>query len=151
MFLLAALLTAPCNIHPEYAVQPQVTHISVQQQRGRYVASAQVHFSLRVTKEALMPSVDGALLAHVQGHLTVARRVIRSSDGTVRANGGTQAQARTRLNQTVARMRSDLQNELTREEAAYDNVTAYGRSQSQGPSYGFPGGPDVVDSACADH
>jgi hypothetical protein len=151
MLLIAALLTAPCNIHPQYAVQAQVTHVAVVHQSSGYLASAQVHYTLRVTKEALMPSVDDGLMAHVQGHMIVARRVIRSSDGSVRAIGASQAQARARLNQTIARMSGDLQNELNREEAAYDNVTEYGRSQSQGPAYGFPGGSDIVNSVCAEH
>jgi hypothetical protein len=151
MLLLAALLTAPCNIHPQYAVQARVTHATVVRQSSGYLASAQVRYTLRVTKEALLPSVDDGLMAHVQGHMMVARRVVRSSGGTVRANGASEAQARARLNQTLARMSGDLQNELNREEAAYDNVTAYGRSQSQGPSYGFPGGSDIVNSVCAEH
>lgn len=143
MLLLAALLST-CDIHPKYAVQPAVSHVQVTRRTNGYVATAQLHFSLRVTQPAMITSAGNpALLQHVQGHLTVARRVVRSSDGNVEANGSSAAQARSRLNQTIARMRMDLQNELVREEQAYENVTAYGKSQSQGPSYGFPGGSDV--------
>lgn len=145
MLFLAALLLAatPCNAHPQYAVQPVVTHVQVMRRGGRYLASAQLHFTLRVTQPAIITTAGNpAVLQHVQGHLTVARRVVRSSDGHVQANGASAVQARSRLNQTIARMRSDLQNELVREEQAYENVTAYGKSQDQGPAYGFPGGSD---------
>ncbi len=148
MLLLAALLAAPCNAHPAYAVQPSVSRVRVTRAPAGYIASALIHFTLRNTEPALIPAVDPGLLEHVQGHAIVAQRVVRSSGGTVRANGSSAAQARSRLNQTIARMRADLQNELTREERAYDNVTANGASQSQGPAYGFPGGPDV-HSPCA--
>lgn len=148
MLLLAALLTAPCNAHPQYAVQPQTAAVRVVRRGGAYVASTQLRFTLRETVPALIPSVDPGLINHVHGHLAVAQRVIRSSGGLVEANGASAAQARLRLKQTVARMSGDLQNELGREERAYDNVTQNGSAQSQGPAYGFPGGPDV-HSICA--
>lgn len=144
MLLLAALLTAPCNIHPGYAVEPVVSNTRIVHRANGYLATARVQFTLRTTSPAIIPSADDpGLLQHVQGHLIVAQRVVRSSGGTVEANGSTAAQARGRLTQTISRMRSDLQHELTREEVAYDNVTANGSQQSQGPAYGFPGGPDV--------
>lgn len=143
MLLLAVLLAASCNAHPSYTVQPVLTHVQTTRQGGRYVASAQVRFTLKDQQPALLTSTDPGLLDHVQGHLRVAQRVIASSNGLVQANAAGAAQARTRLNQTVARMRADLQKELAREEQAYENVTASGASQSQGPSFGFPGGADV--------
>ena len=144
LILAAQLLAAPCNAHPSYAVQPVVTSVRVVRQSGAYLASAQIRFNLKTTQPAMINSVDDpGLLQHVQGHLTVARRVLQSSAGSVQANGSSAAQARTRLNQTIKRMSGDLQNELMREERAYDNVTANGTQQSQGPSYGFPGGLDV--------
>ncbi|HLI97422.1 MAG TPA: hypothetical protein VKT72_15235 [Candidatus Baltobacteraceae bacterium] len=143
MLLLAALLSAPCNAHPTYAVQPKVSSTRLVRRSGAYLASAQLRFTLREVEPAVIPSVDPGLLDHVHGHLVVARRVVQSSGGTVEANGSSAAQARTRLNQTIARMQRDLQSELDREERAYDNVTANGASQSQGPAYGFPGGPDA--------
>ena len=144
LILAAQLLASPCNAHPSYAVQPVVTSVRVVHRGGAYLASAQLRFNLKTTQPAMIPSVDDpGLLQHVQGHLTVARRVLQSSAGNVEANGSSAAQARSRMDQTIERMTSDLQNELMREERAYDNVTANGTSQSQGPSYGFPGGPDV--------
>jgi hypothetical protein len=104
-----------------------------------------VRFTLKTTAPAILPrNADAGLRAHVRGHLSVAQRVIGSSDGSVEANGSNAAQARTRLRQTLERMRSDLQNELVREERAYDDVTAKGAQQSQGPQFGFPGGPDAT-------
>lgn len=148
MLVLAALLTAPCNAHPVYDVVAKVSAVHVARRAHSYVARAQLRFVLRQTVPAVIPSVDPGLLEHVQGHLTVAQRAVRSSGGSVQANGTTAAQARERLNAAVARMRSDLQKELLREERAYDNVTNYGAAQSQGPAYGFPGGPDAR-SPCA--
>jgi hypothetical protein len=149
MLLLAVLLAAACNAHPAYAVQPVVTNVRVGRGPAHaYRATARVRYTLRTTAPAMIPSVDPGLLDHVQGHLIVAQRVINSSEGEVSANGSSAAQARARLNQTIARMRADLQSELMREERAYDNVTANGAQQSQGPAYGFPGGPDA-HSPCA--
>lgn len=148
MLILAALLTAPCNAHPAYAVQPKVTGERVVHRTGGYQASANLRFTVRETEPAIVPSVDPGLLDHVHGHQVVAQRVVRSSGGAVSANGVSAAAARAHLQQAIARMSSDLQNELVREERAYDNVTANGASQSQGPAYGFPGGPDV-HSICA--
>jgi hypothetical protein len=143
MLLLAALLAAPCNAHPAYAVEPKVSNVHIVRRSGAYVASAQLRFTLREVQPAVIPSVDPGLLDHVQGHMIVAQRVVRSSGGTVEANGPTAQKARLDLNQTVARMQRDLQSELDREERAYDNVTQNGAQQSQGPAYGFPGGPDA--------
>jgi hypothetical protein len=143
MLFWSVLIAAACNAHPAYAVRPVVSNVRVVRRANAYVASAHIRFTLNTTAPALIPSADPGLLEHVQGHLIVAQRVIRSSEGTVNANGPSAVLARTRLNQTLARMRTDLQNELMREERAYDNVTANGASQSQGPAYGFPGGPDV--------
>lgn len=148
MLLLAALLTAPCNAHPQYAVQPQTAAVRLVHRSGGYIASTHVRFTLRETVPALIPSVDPGLMEHVHGHLAVAQRVVASAGADVEANGASAAQARTRLKQTIARMSGDLQNELAREERAYDNVTQNGAAQSQGPAYGFPGGPDV-HSICA--
>jgi len=144
LILAAQLLASPCNAHPAYAVQPVVTSVRVVHSAGGYLASARIRFNLKTTQPAMIPSADDpGLLQHVQGHLTVARRVLQSSAGNVEANGSSAAQARTRLNQTIKHMSGDLQSELMREERAYDNVTANGTQQSQGPSYGFPGGVDV--------
>jgi hypothetical protein len=143
MLILAALLAATCNAHPGYAVQPVVAHLRVERRSGAYRAVAQLHFTLRVIRPAMIPSVDPGLLEHVQGHQIIAQRVVGSSGGTVQANGSSAALARTHLMQAVSRIKDDLQKELDREERAYDNVTANGKSQSQGPAYGFPGGPDV--------
>jgi hypothetical protein len=143
MLLAALLLAAACNAHPIYAVQPIVSGVRVARHGNAYVASAQLRFTLKTTARAILPrNADAGLRQHVQGHMVVARRVIRSSDGSVEANGSSAAQARTRLKQTIDRMRSDLQSELVREERAYDDVTANGAQQSQGPQFGFPGGPD---------
>lgn len=146
--LAVSLLTAPCNSHPQYALQPVISYDAVARSGAVYHASARLRFRLVQKTPALIPSADPGLLDHVQGHYVIARRVVQSSTGTVQATGNTAAQARLRLRQAIARMTSDSQNELFREEHVYDSVTENGAAQSQGPQYGFPGGPDARET-CA--
>lgn len=146
MFILAAsLLTAPCNSHPQYALQPIVAYGSVTHAGSVYRASAHLHFRLIQKTPTLIPSVDPGLLDHAQGHYIIARRVAQSSTGNVQSTGSSAAQARARLHQAITRLTFDSQSELTREEHVYDSVTENGAAQSQGPQYGFPGGPDAHD------
>ena len=144
--LLAAVLGGPCNAHPAYALRPVLTAIRVRQEGKRYDATASLRFRIVEVRPAMISSVDPGLLDHVRGHHIVADRASRSSNAAVRAAGASAAQARARLQQAVARLTSDAQRELDREEQVYDSVTNYGSSQSQGPLYGFPGGPDARDT-----
>jgi hypothetical protein len=150
VFLLAALFVAPCNIHPVYVLQPIVRSVQVKRAGSAYQASAQLHYAIREKTAAMISSVDPGLLDHVRGHQIIAQRVARSSSDSVRAVGATAAQARAHLNDAVARVKADLSKELEREERVYDSVTENGAAQSQGPVYGFPGGPDAHDS-CVQH
>jgi hypothetical protein len=146
--LLAAILGGPCNAHPSYALKPVVSAIRVQRTGNAFTASAKLTFRIAEVHSALISSVDPGLLDHIRGHHIIAGRVSRSSNGTVRADGTTPTQARSRLQQAVSRLTGDAQKEMDREEQVYDSVTNYGLSQSQGPAYGFPGGPDAHDT-CA--
>lgn len=149
MFIfIAAVLTAPCNAHPTYALKPVVRYGALTRSGGGYRASASLRFQLVEKTPALIPSVDPGLLDHVRGHQIIAQRVAQSSTGTVQSTGNSPAQARERLHAAITRMTFDSQNELLREERVYDSVTENGASQSQGPMYGFPGGPDARDT-CA--
>jgi hypothetical protein len=150
LLILAALVSRPCNIHPVYVLQPVLTHVQVQRSGSAYSASAQLTFSIREKTPAMIKSVDPGLLDHVRGHQIIARRVARSSGGTIRASGNSPAQARSRLRDGVAQTQRDLSKELDREERVYDSVTQNGAAQSQGPVYGFPGGLDAHDS-CTGH
>jgi hypothetical protein len=150
LFLIAALVSRPCNIHPVYVLQPVMHNVAVARDGKTYRASAQLTFGIREKTPAVLTSIDPGLLDHVRGHQIIAQRVARSSIGTIRAEGSSAAQARARLNDGVARTQRDLSKELDREERVYDSVTQNGAAQSQGPMYGFPGGPDARDS-CADH
>jgi|GEM_PF-1955553 len=143
LVLAAALLAAPCNADPAYAVRSNPSPVRVAARAGKFVASARVDFSVQQITPALVPSADSGLLDHVHGHLIVAQRVVRSAAASIQANGATAAQAKAHLLQTVTRMRRDLQAELNREERVYDTVTANGAQQSQGPAFGFPGGADA--------
>lgn len=146
--LLAALINTPCNVHPVYVLQPSVRNVRVRRSGSGYAATAQLHFSVREKRPAVITSVDPGLLDHVRGHQIIAQRVARSSADSVRAVGASALQARARLRDALAHLESDLAKELDREERVYDNVTEGGAAQSQGPAYGFPGGPDADDS-CA--
>jgi hypothetical protein len=146
--LLAAILSGPCNAHPAYALHPVVSKARVQRLGNAFQATGSVSFRIVELKPAVITSVDPGLLDHVRGHQIIAQRVARSSVGTVRAAGATASQARTRLQQAATRLASDAQKELDREEQVYDSVTNYGSAQSQGPVYGFPGGPDAHET-CA--
>src|SRR5690242_16223918 len=146
--MLAALISRPCNIHPVYALRPLVRTVRVQRDGKTYRATAQLSFSIKETRPAVLTSIDPGLLDHVRGHQIIAQRVARSSGGEVTAEGSSTSQARSRLNSGIAQTQRDLSKELDREEHVYDSVTQNGAAQSQGPLYGFPGGPDARDS-CA--
>ena len=146
--VLAAILSGPCNAHPAYALRPVVSAARVQRTGSAFQAIGSVSFRIVELKPAMITSVDPGLLDHVRGHQIIAQRVARSSVGTVRAAGASAPQARSRLQQAATRLANDAQKELDREEQVYDSVTNYGSSQSQGPVYGFPGGPDARDT-CA--
>ena len=146
--LAAALLSSPCNAHPIYALRPVESAMTVRRDGRTYRASANLKFRIVEKQPAVITSADPGLLDHVRGHQIVAQRVARSSVGNVQAVGNSAASARAQLKQALARLENDLQKELDREERVYDSVTNDGASQSQGPLYGFPGGPDA-HSPCA--
>jgi Bacterial protein of unknown function (DUF922) len=148
--MLAVVLGRPCNVHPVYALQPVLRNVRVQRSGPSYTASAELTFDIRQKTAPAVPSKDPGLLAHVRGHKIVAQRVAQSSNGTIRATGNTPAQARGRLRDGVTQTQRDLSKELDREESVYDSVTQNGAAQSQGPVYGFPGGPDARD-VCVSH
>lgn len=148
LFILAVLTSRPCNIHPVYVLQPVVRSVHVHHDGKIYRATAQLTFAVKEKSPAVLTSIDPGLLDHVRGHQIIAQRVARSSGGQVTAEGSSASQARSRLNSGVAQTQRDLSKELDREEHVYDSVTQNGAAQSQGPLYGFPGGPDARDS-CA--
>ena len=147
-FLLGGLLAAPCNIHPEYMLVPATTAIRVVHDGPRFTASTTVSFRVHEVRPAIIPMIEPGLIEHVRGHQIIARRVARSFNGHLEANGATIGQAKMRLSRAIHDLTADQNNELTREERTYENVTENGASQSQGPAYGLPGGPDVQDAAC---
>lgn len=148
LILAAALLAAPCNAHPVYALAPVVSGASLRRQGNVYRASAHLAFRVVDKQPAVITSVDPGLLNHVRGHEIIAQRVARSAVAFVQAVGSSRAQAQSRLRQALAQTEADEERELAREERVYDSVTNYGASQSQGPLAGFPGGPDV-QAPCA--
>lgn len=142
---LAAVLATPCNAHPVYVIKAVRGAVTVKRAANGYIASTKLSFRIVETTPAVIASVDPGLLDHVRGHQIIAQRVARSSVGSVRSDGNSDAQARARLQQGIHRLTNDVNRELTREEHVYDSVTENGAAQSQGPVYGFPGGPDAHD------
>lgn len=147
MFFVAAA-GLPCNIHPVYALSAVVSRTKVVRRGNRFRASATIGFGVREVRGATIVTIEPGVLNHVRGHQIIAERVARSSNGQIVATGSSVAQARARLADTVKRMTSEQNGEMTREERAYDDVTQNGAEQSQGPAYGFPGGSDVTDPGC---
>ena len=147
-FLLGGLLAAPCNIHPEYMLVPATTAIRVVHAGSRFTASTTVSFRVHEVRPAIIPMVEPGVLEHVRGHQIIAQRIARSFDGHLDANGTSVAQAKMRLSHAIHDLAADQNTELAREEQTYENVTENGASQSQGPTYGLPGGSDVHDAAC---
>ena len=150
VFLLGVLPSAayPCNIHPVYSLAAVRGAMKIVHAHGRYEASSPIAFRVHEVTGAVIVSVEPGLLDHVLVHQIIAQLVARSSGGTVKALGSSAQQARSRLADGIAKMTSDQNAELQREERTYDTVTDNGSEQSQGPSYGLPGGPDVRDPAC---
>ena len=144
--LLAALAGPVCDAHPVFALRPVASAARVARAGSGYQAAAQLHFTVTQRSRPFALPTDAGLRAHIEGHRTIAERIARSSADSVRAAGASAAQARTRLHDAIARIESDLAKELDREEHVYDTVTENGAAQSQGPMYGFPGGPDARDT-----
>ncbi|HZT14066.1 MAG TPA: hypothetical protein VFA29_14800 [Candidatus Baltobacteraceae bacterium] len=147
MFFLA-VSGAPCNIHPVYVLTAVTAPVSVTRTGSKYQASSRISFRIKETRSAVIVSVEPGVLEHVRGHQLIAQRVARSSSGRITAAGSTAAQARAGLARSIRDLTADQNRELLREEHVYDTVTENGAAQSQGPSYGMPGGSDVQDRSC---
>lgn len=142
MMMAAALVAATVCSKPKVAIVAHMgaVRISLDRMRPRFIASARVTFAVRVGN---MPRTsDPGVRAHDAGYEAIARRI--AVPATADAVGNTAAQARARLSHAGSRLAADLNAEYAREAAAYDTVTENGRSQSLGPQFGFPGGPDAV-------
>jgi hypothetical protein len=148
MALTLAVPANPCNIHPVYSLVAVEGPVRVMKTGSKYEASTTISFRVHEVTGAVIVSVEAGLLEHVRGHQIIANRVAHSGNGRIEAEAASEAQARSQLRDGIRKLTVEQNGELSREERAYDNVTENGASQSQGPSYGFPGGPDVQDPAC---
>lgn len=148
VFFLAAPAPMPCNIHPVYSLIAVRGKVKIAHVNGKYQASSSLSYRVQEVMGAVIVTVEPGVLEHVRGHQIIASRVAHSSNGHVEATGSSEQQARSRLADGIRKLTADQNKELLREERAYDNVTENGAAQSQGPSYGLPGGPDVQDAAC---
>ncbi|HET9393830.1 MAG TPA: hypothetical protein VFO29_09980 [Candidatus Rubrimentiphilum sp.] len=142
MFLAAALAVAisPCAYRPELKMVPVVSQLRIVRQGSSYQAAAHVRFSVRSVRKAQLPD-DAGLRAHVHGYFTIVQRLAQASQ--VQALGTVPAQARAHLAKAIAALAYDVNVEYKRQVRVYDSVTENGRSQDQGPAYGFPGGPNA--------
>lgn len=144
MFLVPLLVAlndpSPCVLRPDLRIVPWVSHVRAVHQGSAYVVSARINFNVRTVHGAKRTN-DPGLQAHVRGYYTIARRIAEPS--SARALAPTVAIGRARLARTAATLARDVNLEYRRQIQAYDSVTSNGRTQDQGPAYGFPGGPDA--------
>lgn len=130
---------------------------------GSVKAATQVRFSLDPNKSTItlptyswknMSQADldavrkftDAVRIHEEGHFTVAERVVKKYSTTVSATG-TESEVIGKLQEAVNKKQEEAQKELDDEagdDGAYDKVTDHGRTQENGPSKGYPGGPNVT-------
>lgn len=75
------------------------------------------------------------------GYYAIAQRLTQTSE--VESVGSTPAQTRARLAKGVTALARDENLEYARQVHVYDTITDNGRAQSQGPAFGFPGGPNA--------
>lgn len=142
MFLAVALAAAisPCAYRPELKMVPVVSQLRIVRRGSSYQAGARVSFSVRTMRKAELPD-DAGLRAHVRGYFTIVGRLAQASQ--VQSVAASQAQARARLSKAIAALAHDVNVEYKRQVRVYDSITENGRSQDQGPAYGFPGGPNA--------
>jgi Zn-dependent protease with chaperone function len=136
---LTAALSA-CSLRPALQLVPVTSPIRVTHTGGSYRASARITFSVRTVRKPVYSSDPGAR-AHIAGYYAIAQRLTQASE--VESVGSTPAQARARLAKGVAALARDENLEYVRQVHVYDTVTDNGRAQSQGPAFGFPGGPNA--------
>lgn len=138
--VLIAAAASPCALRPSLQLVPAVSGVRAVRLSHGYAAVAKLRLSVRTLTKAAAVN-DRGFRAHVAGYYAIARRLTQPS--LLRANAGSQTQARARLARAVAQLVLDANAEYVRESNIYDTVTENGRAQSQGPSYGFPGGPNA--------
>jgi hypothetical protein len=138
--VLAAAASSACAFRPQLQLVPAVSHVRAARAATSFTASANLTLSVRTVKKAAITS-DTGLRAHVAGYYAIAGSLAQTS--SLRAIGSSQTQARARLGKAVAALVRDANTEYARQVRIYDNVTENGRAQSQGPAYGFPGGPSA--------
>ena len=80
---------------------------------------------------------------HELGHRDIAERALARSS-SVAVIAATQASASRDLVRALAAQLKEQHAEIQQAENTYDRVTAHGTRQSDGPTYGFRGGPDVT-------
>jgi len=87
-----------------------------------------------------------ALRRHEMGHEAIARGAVQQHafDLTVLARSREAAQHA--LRSALEAQLEQASSELLQKEQLYDRVTQHGKTQSDGPLYGFPGGDDVLFS-----
>ncbi len=138
--LIFVAASTPCTFRPQLEFTAAVSQTRLVHTSRSFTASAGLMLSVRTMKKAA-PANDAGLRAHVAGYYAIARSLAQGS--SVRAMGGSQIQARARLARAVAALVRDANTEFARQARIYDTVTENGRAQSQGPAYGFPGGPNA--------
>lgn len=143
--LLFVALLSRCYAHPVFRLVPVVSRTTSGRDASGDHAAMSVTFRVRVVDPARVPARNIALRDHANGHAFIARRLAGQSTARLEATGNSTSQVRLRLQDALRRFTRDVNAELAREERVYDGVTERGAAQNQGPSFGFPGGPDGPD------
>lgn len=138
--LVLAAAAQPCRLHPQLQLAAAVARARVTPSKT-FDASADVTLTLRTLSPAIAVRDPGAR-AHADGYYVIARRLEQRSH--VRAVGTSKAQATARLKRAIAALVRDANAEYARQILVYETVTDNGRMQSQGPAWGFPGGPNAA-------
>lgn len=138
--VLVAASTSACVFRPQLQLSPVISAARVMRSSHAFTASARLTLAI-ITLKKPAPANDAGLRAHVAGYYVIARRLMQPS--ALRAIGGSQVQVRARLAKAVTALVRDANAEYARQAHIYDTVTENGRAQGQGPSYGFPGGPNA--------
>ncbi len=98
------------------------------------------------TERERLTTFLSALRNHELGHWTIATRMLHGQQSTITVLGTTRAQVVRKLQTSMATELHAVYGELLQAQNLYDRVTDHGVRQTDGPTYGFSDGPDVVFS-----
>lgn len=118
----------------KWSLDPSATTITVPRWTWPKMTSAE---------SAAVRRFEADLIVHEQGHVTIAEEVIKTFSPRVSGRGTSRKEAIENAKRKMDELEPDLRAKIEKRFTEYDQVTSDGRTQSQGPAQGFPGGNDV--------